>query len=82
MDHEAFRVRTLVEIEHLGAMIETLMAHPDDFQLTATDMAQHRAALSVLYWVRNNPDCEDMIKKFEDQLKAFGYNPPAPIKPN
>lgn len=81
-EYEAFHVRTLAEIEHLGGMIETIMNNPLRFELTPEMILQHRAALHILYWVRCNPDIEDMTAIFEADLRARGFEPPNPIKAN
>lgn len=80
-DYAVFKVRTLQEIEHLGAMIETVFENPETFELSEDDKRQHYAALQVLYWVRSNPDIPDYTKEFERLLKARGFKPPLPIKP-
>jgi hypothetical protein len=80
VDHAVFHVRTLAEIDYLGAMIETVMEHRAEFEVSMHQEMQHLAALTVLHWVRCNPDCQDLTKQFEDILKMRGYTPPTPMR--
>ena len=70
---EAMKLRTLQEVEHLGAMLQTILQNKEQFHMNLQEETEIRAALQVLYWMVNEPSIPDLIGQTETVLRAHGF---------